>query len=88
MRVVGVGAGGDPGLEEAGGLRVGDGAVVEEGAGEDGFGIRGNLAGGERPILLFQVDVVGVDLGKRAGLDQGAEVLSDGGERAQGSTCR
>lgn len=59
--MVGVGAGGDPGLEEVGGLRVGDGAVVEEGAGEDGFGISGNLAGGGRPIVLFQVSVIGVD---------------------------
>lgn len=84
--MVGVGAGGDPGLEEVGGVRVGDGAVVEEGAGEDGFGVGGILIGGGRPILLFQVGVVGVDLGKRAGLDQGAEVLADGGERAQGST--
>lgn len=37
--MVGVGAGGDPGLEEVGGLRGGDGAVVEESAGEDGFGV-------------------------------------------------
>ena len=77
---------GDPGLQELGGLRVGDGAVVEEGAGEDGFGISGNLVGRERPILLFQVGVVDVDLGKSAGLDQGAEVLAYGGERAPGST--
>lgn len=67
--MVGVGAGGDPGLEEVGGLRVGDGAVVEEGAGEGGFGVRGNLVGRERPILLFQVGVVGVDFRERAGLD-------------------
>lgn len=53
MGVVGVGAGGDPGLEEVGGLRVGDGAVVEEGAGEGGFGVGLVLSGGGRPSLLF-----------------------------------
>lgn len=37
--MVGVGACGDAGLEEVGGLRVGDGAVVEEGAGMGGFGV-------------------------------------------------
>lgn len=67
--MVGVGAGGDPGLEEVGGLPVRDGVVVEEGAGEDGFGVRGNLVGRERPILLFQVGVVGVEFGERESLD-------------------
>lgn len=68
MGVVGVGAGGDPGLEEVGGLRVGDGAVVEEGAGEDGFG--GERIGGVRgPVLLFKVGVVRVDLRANTRLD-------------------
>lgn len=71
--MIGVGAGGDPGLEEVGGLRVGDCAVVEEGAGEDRFGVGGILTGRERPILLFQIGVVGVDLGKRARLGSGGE---------------
>lgn len=68
MGVVGVGAGGDPGLEEVGGLRVGDGAVVEEGAGEDGFGVRILGVVGE-PVLPFYVSVVGVEFGKSSGLD-------------------
>ena len=72
--MVGVGAGGDPGLEEVGGLRVGNGAVVEEGAGEDGFGIGRILGVGCGPILLFQIGVVGVDMEERAGLDQGAKM--------------
>lgn len=67
--VVGVWAGGGPGLEEVGRLRAGDGPVVEEGAGEGGFGVGGILNMRGRPISLFQVAVIGVDSKKRAGLD-------------------
>lgn len=86
--MVGVGAGGDPGLEEVGGLRVGDGAVVEEGAGEGGFGVGRVLGVGGGPILLFQIAVVGVDLRKRAGLNQGAEVSADCSEGWQENTWK
>lgn len=59
---IGVGAGGDPGLEKIGGLPVRDGAVVEEGAGEDGFGISGYLRVGSGPVSLLQIGVRGVEL--------------------------
>lgn len=69
MGVVGVGAGGDPGQKEVGSLRVGDGAVVKEGAGEDGLKIRGGFKVEGRPISLFQVGVMDVELGEGAGSD-------------------
>lgn len=62
--MVGVGAGGDPGLEEVGGLRVGDGAVVEEGAGEGGFGVGRVRYIRSGPIPLFQVGVVRLESGE------------------------
>lgn len=67
--MVGVGAGGDPGLEEVGGLRVGDGAVVEEGAGEDGFGIGRVWCTCRAPIQLLQVGEIGVKTRECAGLN-------------------
>lgn len=66
--MVGVGAGGDPGLEEVGGLRVGDGAVVEEGAGEGGFGVQRVRCTCRGPILLLKLGEVGVDFADGVGL--------------------
>lgn len=88
MGVVGVGAGGDPVLEEVGGLRVGDGAVVEEGAGEGGFGVQRVRCTCRGPILLLKLGEVGVDLKEGAGIDQSAEMTVDRRRGVHGQSTR